>query len=114
MMRLAAVIALFPELPPPMLHDWVARGWVRADGAAPEDWRFAEIDVARIRLIRDLRLAMAVEEETMPLVLSLVDQVHVLRRRLHVIATSLDGAASLDGQPPDLRDAVFAALAAAR
>jgi chaperone modulatory protein CbpM len=106
MMRFTAIVALFPDLPPPTLHDWVARGWVRADGTTPDEWQFAEIDVARIRLIRDLRLAMAVEEETMPLVLSLLDQVHALRHRLRAIASAMED------QPPELRDAVLAALAA--
>ena len=61
MIRFEAVIAQFPELPAPELTDWIARGWIQPDGATTADWTFADIDVARVRLICDLRLRMAIE-----------------------------------------------------
>ncbi len=102
-MRLAAVITLVPEVSAEELADWIGRGWVLPAGEPP-DWRFAEIDVARIRLLRDLRHALAVEEETLPLVLSLLDQVYDLRRAL---AAVLGAAGTL---PPPAREALLAAL----
>ncbi len=104
MLRFEAVVALFPDLPPPELRDWIARGWVRADGAAPEDWLFAEVDIARIHLIRDLRIDLAVEADTLPLVLSLLDQLHGLRRTLRTVGHALQD------QPEPVRRAVLAAL----
>jgi chaperone modulatory protein CbpM len=63
------------------LEAFVAEGWVR-----PEDGQFDDIDVARVRLIVELRKEMAVEEETIPLVLSLLDSLYDARRRLrHLI-----------------------------
>ncbi len=103
MMRFTAVVALFPDLPQAELHGWVDRGWVRPEGDDP-DWMFQEIDIARVRLIRDFRHTMAVPEETMPLVLSLLDQVYALRGQMHAIARAVEG------QPEDVRAAILAAI----
>ncbi len=100
MMRLAAVCALIPGLAPEELTDWIARGWVQP-GGDPPDWLFAEWDVARVRLVRDLRLDVGVEEESLALVLSLLDQVYGLRRAMRAV---LEG---LQGQPENVRRAVL-------
>jgi chaperone modulatory protein CbpM len=50
MMRVTAVVALFPDLRESELLSWVDRGWVRPEGDEP-DFVFQEIDVARVRLI---------------------------------------------------------------
>ncbi len=60
---------------------WIANGWVRPDGPIGE-YRFREIDVARVRLIQELRDDMEVSESTLPIVLSLLDQIYALRRRM--------------------------------
>jgi chaperone modulatory protein CbpM len=103
MMRFTAVVALFPDLRDAELVGWVERGWVRPEGDHP-DWLFQEIDVARVRLIHDFRHAMAVPEETMPLVLSLLDQVYALRGQMRAIGRAVEG------QPEDVRAAILAAL----
>lgn len=103
MMRLTAVVALFPDLRETEVQGWVERGWVRPLGEEP-DWEFQEIDVARVRLIRDFRRAMEVPEDTMPLVLSLLDQVYALRGQLHAVARAVEG------QPEPIRAAILAAL----
>jgi chaperone modulatory protein CbpM len=103
MMRFTAVVALFPDLRPTELQAWVDRGWVRPEGTDP-DWVFAEIDVARVRLIHDFRHAMAVSEDTMPLVLSLLDQVYTLRGQIHAVARAVEG------QPEPVRAAILAAI----
>lgn len=103
MMRLAAVIGLFPDLGEAELLTWIERGWVRAERQDP-DWVFEEIDVARVRLIRDFRHDMEVPEETMPLVLSLLDQVYALRGQIRAMARALER------QPDDVRAAIMAAL----
>ena len=103
MMRFTAVVALFPGLPESDLHAWVQRGWVRPDGAEP-DWMFQDIDIARVRLIRDFRDAMDVRDETIPLVLSLLDQVYALRGQMRAVATAVEN------QPEAVRSAILAAL----
>lgn len=81
MITLDLVCARFTTLDPSDLRRWIEEGWVRPD-EAPEGLVFQEIDVERVRLILDLRDDLAVEEESLPLVLSLLDQVYALRRRL--------------------------------
>ncbi len=103
MMRLAAVVALVPDVAEPDLADWIARGWVMPEGEPP-DWRFAEIDVARVRLVRDLLHDLAVEQETLSLVLTLLDQVYALRRSLAEVL------AAAETQPEPVRRALLAAL----
>jgi chaperone modulatory protein CbpM len=107
-MRITAVVALFADLPQTELTSWVARGWVQPDTSDPDQgeagWEFHAIDVARVQLIHDLNRSMEVGEETMPLVLSLLDQVYTLRGTLR------DVLRALEGQPEDVRTAVLAAL----
>jgi chaperone modulatory protein CbpM len=102
-MDIIAVIALFPGLSQVELVSWIERGWVLPD-TAETGFVFHEIDVARVRLIDDLRRSMAVDEDAVALVLSLLDQVYELRSRmksvLHVLET----------QPPDVQSAVLTAM----
>jgi chaperone modulatory protein CbpM len=73
------------------LQAWIANDWVR-----PEDrngvYRFEEIDVARVRLIVTLHEEMRVDEEAMPIVLSLLDQLHDTRRLMLRLQTAIDRA----------------------
>ncbi len=107
-MRITSVVALFADLEEAELTSWVARGWVQPDprdsDAGEAGWEFHAIDVARVQLIHDLRRSMEVGEETMPLVLSLLDQVYALRGTLR------DVLSALQAQPEAVRAAVLAAL----
>jgi chaperone modulatory protein CbpM len=102
-MQIAAVLTLFPELREAEVTAWVERGWVRP-AQQGEDWTFEEIDVARVRLVRDLRYNMAVAEETVPLVLSLLDQVYELRNHMRAIARVMET------QDEAVRSAILTAL----
>lgn len=71
------------------LQAWIQAGWVRpAKNTGGPD--FDDADVARLRLICDLRMEMAVPNDVVPLVLSLLDQVHGLRRELRHVATAIE------------------------
>jgi chaperone modulatory protein CbpM len=102
MMDIISVTALFPGLSQVELIGWVEQGWVMPETAAT-GLVFHEIDVARVRLIHDLRSDMDVGEDAIALVLSLLDQVYELRSRmksvLHVLET----------QPPDVQAAILPA-----
>ena len=50
---------------------------------------FAEADVARARLLGDLHRDFELDEEAAALVLSLIDQIHGLRRRLRELGGAL-------------------------
>src|ERR671917_1493255 len=58
---------------------WTEAGWLLPERAGPER-AFSELDLARARLIRDLREGMGVNDEGVAVVLDLLDQVHGLRR----------------------------------
>ncbi len=102
-MDVAAVAALFSDLSRVELITWVERGWVIPD-VAGSDFEFREIDVARVRLIHDLRRGMDVDEDTVPLVLSLLDQVYELRSRLKSVLRAVEA------QPRDIQRDILAAI----
>ena len=62
------------------LDRWLTAGWLmpHRDGATAD---YSDIDLARAHLIRDLG-ELGVNDEAIPIVLDLVDQVHGLRRAL--------------------------------
>lgn len=103
-MQIAAVVRLFPDLQEAELIAWVERGWVRPE-QAESGWVFQEIDVARVRLIHDLRRGMGVEDNAVPIVLSLLDQVYALRGQLRAVVRILER------QPETVRAGILEALA---
>jgi chaperone modulatory protein CbpM len=60
--------------------------WIREEWLIPQQdesgEKFTEADLARARLIRDLREDLGVNDEAVPVVLNLIDQIHGLRRTL--------------------------------
>ncbi len=101
-MRLTAVVAQFTDqgLGEPELVAWIERGWVRPE-RVDADPVFHDIDIARIRLIQDLRTSMRIDDETIPLVLSLLDQVYDLRAGLRAVLRAVDA------QPEPVRKAIL-------
>ena len=76
------------------VHVWIDEGWLlpQQDQAG---FAFSELDVARARLIRDLKDGIGVNDEGIGVVLNLIDQVHGLRR---VVRELLHAGA---GRPPE-------------
>lgn len=70
---------------------WVELAWLRPDGS-PGGWVFHEVDVARVRLIAELR-ELHMDEDAMPVVLSLLDQLYATRRRMKLLQQAVDEAA---------------------
>jgi chaperone modulatory protein CbpM len=99
-----AVIMEVRGLGPEELRRWIEERWVRPQ-ASGGGYLFHEVDVARVRLILELRHELAIDEEAMPVVLRLLDQVYALRRRLKAMR------AALDAQPEELRQTLLAQLA---
>jgi chaperone modulatory protein CbpM len=86
-----------------VVERWVEAGWLAParEGAA---LRFSEADVARARLIRDMADEMGVNAEGIAVALSLLDQVHGLRRALRRVSSCV---AAL---PEEVRREALAAL----
>lgn len=75
-------------LPREELDRWIANQWVRPDVSAGSIG-FAEIDIARVRLIQELRDELDINEAAMPVVLSLLDQLYDHRRRLRALCEAI-------------------------
>ena len=86
---------------------WVENRWVLPERRA-ETWVFHEVDVARVELIFEIRRDFAIDDEAMPVVLSLLDQVYGLRRQMRRLC---DAVAA---QPEEIREAIRKALPGAR
>ena len=100
-MRESDVVRTVGGLKRAELRRWVAAGWVipqRQDG----ETRFRQIDVARLTMIVQIRRDMRIAEDSMPLVLSLVDQVYGLRNELRHLAEAIEA------QPEPVRRAITA------
>ncbi len=86
------------------LSRWVENRWILPEKQA-ESWVFHEVDVARVELILTIRRDCAVDDEAMPLVLGLLDQVYSLRRQMRLLCQAV-GA-----QPPEVQEAIRDTLA---
>jgi chaperone modulatory protein CbpM len=63
------------------LEAWIAEEWLIPGGSAT-DPDFTDADIARAALIRDLKHDLDVNDPGVGVILSLIDQVHGLRRTL--------------------------------
>jgi chaperone modulatory protein CbpM len=97
MITLSAVIARTSGLERRDLERWIVEDWVRPDREGGE-YLFQEVDVARVLLIQELRDQMDIDEVALPVVLSLLDQVYDLRRRLRQLGDALSEIAPNDVQ----------------
>jgi len=82
------VVTLVPGLTVRRLRRWVVRGWVRParrDG----DTAFDELDLARLRLLVQLRDDLGLGEDALPVILGLMDQLYATRRRLRTLLAAL-------------------------
>lgn len=103
MMSLDALLARFHELDSGEVERWIAERWIVPEHEAGHAV-FREVDVARVRLIVELRRDLGVDEEAMPVILALLDQLYGLRRQLAVLCEAVEA------QPPGVRDAILARL----
>ena len=104
MKTLSEVVLTVERIDRVELARWVELGWVAPVGRERGEPAFSDLDVARVCLICDLVHDLAVEEETVPVVLSLLDQVYALRRQLGALT------AAIQRQPEDVRRAILEVL----
>jgi chaperone modulatory protein CbpM len=71
------------------LEVWIEESWI-LPAREGEELAFDEVDVARLRLIAELRRDLAVNDEAVPLVLHLIDEVHLLRNCLTALGDALE------------------------
>ena len=81
MIGIDVVIAEISGLTRQDLERWISKAWVQPDKSAG-GCAFREIDVARARLILEMRDEMEINEDALPVVLLLLDQLYELRRQM--------------------------------
>ena len=81
------------------LQLWVREGWI-VPGGDPSSSNYDEVDVARAKLIYTLREECALPDEAVPVVPSLLDQIHGLRREIRNLASAIDA------EPEDVRNRI--------
>jgi chaperone modulatory protein CbpM len=69
------------------LDQWVESGWL-TQCQNSSGRRFSDVDFARARLIRDLQ-DLGVNDDSIPIVLGLVDQLHGLRHLLRELLLTI-------------------------
>ena len=97
------VVVAVGHLSATRLRSWVQSGWVQPatrDGASA----FTDLDVARIRLLCALNDDLAIDDDALPVILSLIDQIHGLRRQLRALG------AAVEAQPEPVRQQIAEAF----
>ena len=88
MITLSALVSGSRGLERNELERWIVETWVRPEHDRG-DYLFHDVDVARVRLIQELRDELEIDEAALPVVLSLLDQVYDLRRRMRQLVQAL-------------------------
>ncbi len=103
MMRIDELLATIRPLHREDLERWVQEAWVSAldEGGT---LHFSDMECARVRLICTLRYDWEVEEESVPIILSLLDQLYETRRELNALA------AAVARQSSEVREAILRAM----
>lgn len=104
MMRATDLIAANRPLDREELEIWIHEELVVATRDAA-DLVFTDRECARVRLICTLRYELEVERDTLPVIMSLLDQLYEARGRLRALG------AAVVAQDPVVRDAILARLA---
>ncbi len=68
---------------------WIERQWVRPKAQEGEHY-FDAADVARARLIRELAYELSIDENAMPVILSLLDQLYAMRGLVKELADAVE------------------------
>jgi chaperone modulatory protein CbpM len=89
MITIELLVAEVAGLQRPDVQRWIDNDWVRPGGVAGA-YLFLDIDVARVRLIRELRDELDIDEAALPVVLLLLDQLHDLRRRMRELGSAIE------------------------
>ena len=97
------VIDAVEHLDAQALHRWIELGWVlpHRDG---ESLLFDASDVARVRLICELHYELRIEEDSLSVVLSLMDQLYEVRCHLNALLSAVDA------QPDHVRAGIAARI----
>jgi chaperone modulatory protein CbpM len=91
------------DIAPAELAAWIEQEWV-LPARQGKTHVFNDTDVARVRFICELRRDMAINDEAVPVVLRLLDQIYALRDTLAELRAAIDAAS------PASREEILAKL----
>jgi chaperone modulatory protein CbpM len=94
------IVARFASLEVHILERWIAAGWLKPQRSG-SGLLFDETDVARTHLLCDLCYDMELRDDDLPMVLSLLDQLHGTRGLLRAMISAVRS------QPEEVRVAVM-------
>ena len=89
MIRIETLLQQIEGLDAVELQHWIDARWVLPE-IEPEGYAFHEVDIARVRLIIELRHELLIDEDAMPVLLNLLDQVYALRHRLKCLMQAIE------------------------
>lgn len=95
------LIEMIGPLDAPALQRWIDLGWVLPEQDI-DSLRFDGLDVARVRLICELHYDLRIDEDSLSVVLSLLDQLYAVRRSLRTLVSAIEA------QPDDVRRRIAA------
>lgn len=99
------VLASVRRLTVTRLHAWVESGWVQP-AAGDAGKHYSRADVARLELLCTLTEDLEIDAEVVPVVLSLLDQLHGVRAALR------DLVQAVEDQPEEVRAEIVRAYRA--
>src|SRR5262245_49154209 len=88
MIREAELIARFMVLERQVLRTWIEEG-VIAPQHDEEGYLFDQVDESRVALACDLHYRMGLEHASLPVILSLIDQLHDARHHLRALTRAV-------------------------
>jgi chaperone modulatory protein CbpM len=97
MIGIELLVAQVAGVQRPDVQRWIDNDWIRPQGGVG-GYLFMDIDVARVRLILELRDELDIDEAALPVVLLLLDQLHDLRRRMRELGTAIMSTAPAEFQ----------------
>lgn len=107
MIRESELIAQFTYLERQVLLTWIEEG-VIAPQRDEQGYLFDRIDQSRVALACDLHYRMGLEHASLPVILSLIDQLHDARHHLRVLTRAVAE------QPEAVRQEITRRMAGAR
>ena len=99
MIRETQLIARYTYLERTVLITWIEEGVITPHSDA-EGYLFDQVDESRVALACDLHYRMGLDHASLPVILSLVDQLHEARRHLRALTRAVRG------QPNDVQQAI--------
>jgi chaperone modulatory protein CbpM len=88
LLNASAVVEAIAGLDADSLDHWITVGWVLPAGNG-DHVGFDATDVARVRLILEIREELRIDDESVPVILSLLDQLYATRRALRDVLTAI-------------------------